>query len=95
MLNLAESFNAVVEEYKHFERIASPASHRPDLCAYLLLDKLVPGTRRMVSAAEHDEIWLETDCNRLSEVACEADIQFLARCGVRYSVEYGCLSLFV
>lgn len=72
------------DEYGHFERVRLPSSRSPDLCAFLLLDRLVPsaGTEDMVSCAEHDEIYLRVDPRELAEVASEDDVIYLTRCGV-------------
>jgi hypothetical protein len=49
----------------------------------------------MVSAAEHDEIYLSIDMEDFAKVASEEDILFLTRCGVRFDEEYDCLAMFV
>jgi hypothetical protein len=81
-------------EYIKFERVENKLSNRPDLHAFLLLDKLVPGKSDMVSAAEHDEIWLDVEPSALAEVVTEAQILELVRCGVRYDSEVESLALF-
>jgi hypothetical protein len=48
-----------------------------------------------VTAAEHDEIWLDVDCERLAEIATEVDILYLVRCGVRYDEYNKSLQMFV
>lgn len=95
MINLKEAFKAVDDEYIALNQITEhKPSARPDLCAFLKLEELVPGTEDIVSAAVHDEIYLGINCDRLAEVATEADILYLVRCGVRYS-DYGTLCMFV
>ena len=94
MLNLAEVFEKFDDDYIKFERIENKLSGRPDLHAFLLLDKLMPGTRDMVSAAKHDEIYLDVDCEKLAEVASEDDILTLTRCGVRYEGDTDSLCMF-
>ena len=81
------------EEYNDlflkFEWNESLPSKRPDLCAFMLLDKLVPNTRDMIAGAEHDEIYLDISLDDLIEAkATKEDIEFLVRCGVRNG-EYG------
>ena len=83
------------EEFLRFERIADPPSQRPDLCAFLLLDKLLPGERDIVSCAEHDQIWLDVDVEALAEVASKDDVVYLLRCGVWYDGDVESLSMFV
>jgi len=69
---------------------------RPDLHAFNLLDKLLPGSKRdIVSSAGHDEIWLDIDCDELAKVATPEDIEVLARCGIRYSSSEDSLAMFV
>lgn len=93
--DMEASFKKFSDEYLNFERIENPPCKRPDICAFLLLDKLVPKTGDMVTAAEHDEIFLETSCETLAEVATEDDILYLTRCGVRYDSELNSLAMFV
>lgn len=95
MLNLKEAFDACDGDYIKFERIESKPSQSPDLCAFLLLDKLVPGASDIVAAAEHDEIYLGVDCEKLAAVATQDDIVYLARCGVRYEEDFDSLCMFV
>jgi hypothetical protein len=45
--------------------------------------QLCPGTRDMVSAAEHDEIYLDVDVKELLERATDEQLIDLHRCGVR------------
>jgi hypothetical protein len=82
-------------ELLEFSRIENPLSKRPDLCAFLLLDKLVPGNRDIVGDAGHDEIGLDVDLEALAEAATEEDIITLIRCGVRYDEEDNWLQMFV
>ena len=72
-------------EHLKFERIVAPLNRRPDLHAFILLDRLVPGTSDMVSAAEHDEIFLDVSLEDLAAVVKEESIIDLIRCGVRLS----------
>lgn len=92
--NLGEVFEKFNDDYIDFDKVENPLHSRPDLCAFLLLDKLVPGTGDMISAAEHDEIFLDTDVDELALIATEDDILTLVRCGVRYSEEFNCLCMF-
>lgn len=86
MLDLREAFVAVNDDYRKFDRVENKLSPRPDVCAFLLLDRLLPpeGNHSMVCHAEHGEYWLDVDCIELEEVATLEDIRTLARCGVRY-----------
>ena len=95
MIDLKETFEKCDDDYRKFDRVENKLHSRPDLCAFLLLDKLMPRAGRdMVYAAEHDEIYLDVDCEKLAEVATENDILTLTRCGVRYNSETESLAMF-
>ena len=96
MINLAEVFGKFEDEYLKFDRVENKLHPRPDICAWLMLDKLVvPKSRDMVCSAGHDEIWLDVDCEELAKVATEQDIETLVRCGIRYSDDQESLCMFV
>lgn len=80
------------DEFLKFERIEVKRSNRPDLHAFLLLDELVPGESDMVSAAEHDEIFLEVSLEDLAPKITKEQVMELIRCGVRLS--YDGLAMF-
>jgi hypothetical protein len=93
---LKQVFDQFDDDYLKFEDIAGPLHRRPDVCAFLLLDHLVPGRgKAMVTAAEHDEIFLGIDIDALTAVCTERDVQTLVRCGVRYDSESTSLAMFV
>ena len=58
-----------------------------------LTNQQPPGTD-MVTAAEHDEIYLGVDCEELAKVATEEDLLDLIRCGVRYD-RFASLCMYV
>jgi hypothetical protein len=60
----------------------SPVTKRDDITAFLLLDKLQPGTDDMVCCAEHDQIWLSIDTAELAKVITDDEIRTLVLCGV-------------
>lgn len=86
-MNLEEKFNRVHDEFLKFDRVEVKLHTRPDLCAFLLLDQLVHGNSDIVAAAEHDEIYLDTDLDELEKVATLEDVLTLTRCGVIYNSE--------
>jgi len=99
-MNLKEVFEKFEDEFLKFDRIESPLNPRPDLCAFLLLDSIIPPKNNysgkpsdMVCSAEHDEIWLDVCPRDLEKMASEEQIRDLIRCGVRYddSVESLCM----
>lgn len=70
-----QDMEALFEKYRG---IRKTDGGRPDLIAFNLLDKLVPGTRDIISAAEHDQFYLDVSVEALAEVATEEDIRTLA-----------------
>jgi hypothetical protein len=96
IIDIKEFFDAHDDEYGKDDRIRPERrlNRRPDLNAFLLLDRLVPGTHDMVDGAEHDQISLYTDCWELSNVASEEDLLDLIRCGVMYDEEADSLTMF-
>ena len=101
-LDLKAAFEKCDDEFLKFERVESPRHPRPDLCAFLMLHDLAPREpnrdghiRDMISAAEHDEIYLDTDCELLATNATEDDIVTLTRCGIRYDDDLESLCMFV
>lgn len=96
MLDLKALFEKHDDEYSCFERVENKASNRPDLCAFLALDRLAPSDGGdIITAAEHDEIWLDVDLEKLAANATEDDILMLARCGVRFDDMNESLAMFV
>lgn len=97
MLDLHETFEKFNDDYIKFDLVKDKLHRLPDVCAFILLDKLVPSEKDMdmVSAAEHDVIYLNTDCDKLAEVATEDNILTLTRCGVFYDSDVDSLSMFV
>ena len=84
------------DDYLDFASVAEKFSGRPDLHAFMLLDRLQPHADwDIIAAAEHDIIYLKVDCIRLSEVITEAQVQDLVRCGVRYNEDSASLTMFV
>lgn len=83
------------DDHSNFELVKIKKSERNDLHAFLLLDSLIPSNRSIISASEHDEIYLDIDLDELSKVITEEQVIELVRCGVRYDSDYDCLSMFV
>ncbi len=83
------------DEFLKFDRVPIKRSKRADLHAFMLLDELCPSTHDMVCSAEHDEIWLEVNIEKLAAVITERWAIDLIRCGVRLDEENGGLAMFV
>jgi len=85
-MNLEKMFDKHDEEYLKFDRIENPPHNRPDLCAFILLDKLSPSERArdIIACSEHDEFWIDASPEDVANNATEEDIIYLQRCGIRY-----------
>lgn len=71
-------------EYLKFDMVENKASSRPDLSAFILLDKLFPGkTDNLISACTHDVFYLDISEDEVKSIN-KADALTLIRCGVRY-----------
>lgn len=95
MIDIHELFNKYDSDHLKFDRVENKLHHRADICAFLLLDKLLPSNSDMVSASDHDIIYLDADLEELAKVATEDDILMLIRCGVHYDIETDSLAMFV
>ena len=82
-------------EFLHFERVANKRNRRPDIHAFLVLGDLFPRDMDMVSAAAHDEIWLDVSPEEFAPLATEALIVELIRCGVRLDGDTESFAMFV
>lgn len=87
---LTDLFEAEDSIYLKFEDIENPRHPRPDICAFLMLHDILggEGTSDMVSAAEHDQIFLDGSLEALAPVITEDQVKDLIRCGV-HTDDYG------
>lgn len=92
---LVKAFEEHDDEFLNFENVENKLSERPDLHAFILLDRLVPGRTDMVSAAEHDEIYLDVNIESLAEAITKEQVLELVRCGVRVDSYHESLCMFV
>jgi hypothetical protein len=92
---LEDFFSKDDREFLEFDRIENPPYRRPDLCAFIKLHDLCGGEGDMVSAAEHDEIFLDIEPETLAKACTYEDLLYLSRCGVRYAPETDSLAMFV
>ena len=90
-------FDKHEDEAQRFERITAPRSRCQDIHAFLLLDELCPSSKGldMVSAAEHDIIYLRPELKKLAKVVTEDQVIELVRCGVFVDSDTDSLSMFV
>jgi hypothetical protein len=94
-IDIAAEYEKLEDERLKFEDVDPKLSSRPDIHAFILLNQLLPGNRDMVSASEHDQIWLDVDLEALAEVATVDHIRQLEACGVHYDSDYDSLYMFV
>lgn len=100
---MVEFLDANEDEYIKFEHVKEPRSARPDVHAFILLEKLSPTTtppgrsygEDMVSAAEHDRIWLSSDPRFVATNATDEELLDLQRCGVAYDEDDESFYMFV
>lgn len=88
-------FDEFEDEFLKFDRVKEKLSQCPDLHAFIMLDKLVPGKADIVASAEHDEIYLSIEPGELLKVATKDQLLDLHRCGVRHDKSYDSLCMFV
>lgn len=93
-MNIKQLWRKHEDEYNNFELVMNPMNERPHLCAFMLLDSLIPGKKDLIIAAEHGEIFLGISLDELEGIITEGDIVTLIRCGVRIS-EFDWLCMFV
>jgi len=91
MDDIYEMFEAASDEFLKFDRIPETERlhSRPDLCAFLYLDRKQPGNRDIIGAASHDEIWISYDYDKTP--LTQEDVTYLHRCGVRFSDDSLCM----
>jgi hypothetical protein len=95
MIDIEREFKLVEDmdwRETNFNAIVKPLSLYRDTCAFLYLENLLKQHDKapnpvMIAAAEHDQIWLNVDCDILEEIATKDDILYLYRCGV-YCEDY-------
>ena len=92
-MNIQQVFKEVGYEYLHFELVTKKLHARRDLCAFLILDSLVPGAAGIIASASYDEISFTVRPEALAKVAAYEDIRDLVRCGV--CIECDRLFMFV
>lgn len=94
MLDLKATFEKFEDEYCKFELVKHPKHVRPDLCAFLMLHEISsdPGYKQdIISAAEHDEIYLSIDPDQLAKLITEEQVRDLVRCGVMFDGDGLCM----
>ena len=91
-----EIWNLHDDEYHNFGKIENKICESSDLSAFMLLHKfMINKDADIITASEHDEIFLSTLDDLDLEKIIEDDIVYLIRCGVRYDEDYDCLAMFV
>ena len=97
-MDLQAEFAKYEDEWIKFSDVKDKRHSRPDLCAFLILADLVPSSYKdydIVTAAEHDQIWLDVDCEKLAKVVTPEIVHDLAGCGVFYDDDIESLTMFV
>jgi len=101
-MTLEERFEQFDNDRFGFGSIENKLSRRPDVHAFILLDSIVEPEVHptgfpsdIIACAEHDEIWLDVDCDGLNEKITNEQILQLVRCGVRYDSDVDSLTMYV
>lgn len=92
---LKERFDQYEHEFLEDHRLTNRRHARKDIHAFLLLHDIDPRPRDIVAAAEHDEIWFDTDIEKFEPVVTDEQIRELVWCGVFYDEETESLGMFV
>jgi hypothetical protein len=73
-------------DFGDFHRVVNPLHPCPDICAMLLLHKLVPRPRGAyaIAWAVTGHIHFNVDLDKLASVITEDEVRTLAFCGVTY-----------
>ena len=83
------------KEFHCFEKVENKLSNRADLHAFLLLDKICPvDDGEIITAAEHDIIYLGIDMESFAKVATKEILVELTRCGVIFDSSEECLIMY-
>lgn len=93
--NLQSMFDKHKGEHRKFERIDSPISLCPDICAFLLLAEIGNHSGDMIATATHDVIYLAVDPRDIEGKITEDQVVYLLRCGVLFDEAEGSFFKFV
>lgn len=94
-----EFSNQHKDDYAEFDRIEKKRSQYRDIHAMLLLEEIEMREPqrphfKMLSCAEHDEVWFYVDPKLVMKQANKRELLELVRCGVM-ETEHESLSMFV
>lgn len=93
---VAKWFDCDSYDYKflNFDKIENKFSNRPDLHAFIMLDRLSPipkyPSEDLISNSEHDEYYLSVSQEVIANLTKDQVIELL-RCGIYYNSEFNCL----
>jgi len=93
-MDLHERFEKFNDDNLAFEKVVNKKSKRPDLHAFIILEKFSNNEWGLVASAERDEIWLDINDDDIKNIT-DGQILELRRCGVRHDKKIGCLKMFV
>lgn len=82
-----ELFDKMHTEAGKFDRVEHKLSPRPDAHAILLLDRLYPSNKPLITFSRAGCIYLSINTKMLAQVANEQQIADLIRCGVSLNGE--------
>lgn len=93
-LDLRAEFEACAGEFRQFDRIQRPLHARPEICALLMLDRMMLAPNgSLMRASTEGMVTLAVDCREFAGVATPSQVRDLARCGVTYIAQQDSLAL--
>ena len=96
MITPAEIKSFEDEDRLEFEKLPDKYKlhTRRDLCGFLIMDMLIPGTRDILGGADHDVVYMDADRDDVLAVCTLDDLRALRACGITFGV-YGDLQMYV
>lgn len=75
-------FEKYEDEYLCFDRVERKLSEVMDVHLFMVLGRLSPNVREIITGAEHDKVYIAGDAGWLVDAATEDEIRDLIRCGL-------------
>lgn len=98
MESIKDRWEAFNDEFLLFSEIKEKLSHRADVHAFILLDRIFPAEEGkdfdLIVAASRNEIYFDIDNEKIRELTDELIVELL-RCGVSYDLAHDGLCMYV
>lgn len=93
-MKLHDRFKQFAEDYLEFKEAKNPRSPRPDVHVLIMLAEMFPADRDLISAAEHDQYWLDVDCDEFNKLVTDDQLRDMIRAGLMHCNDTDSLSFF-